>query len=319
MNKYICDCKSCNKISNHSLLFVGIDPDTTQQSEIPVIQCNSCKLVVSVPHNTNVNMYNSNYYGTTQRRHVYFSIIEQIFYAERRWRSIGGYKTTSLLDYGCGTGDFLKTLPKNVSRYGFEISKAAIKSIKNEKQNKINLVYKNTLIANHYDVVTMWQSLEHIADPVPVLKLLSSVLNHNGYLYISVPNIKSIQARIFKGKWFHLDPNRHLTHYSAESLKKILALSNLEMVKMTTFSFEYGVFGWWQSIFNAIPFEFNMGYKIIKRGITYPKTARNLFGYLCYGLLSLPIALISVFFMLLEALMGAGCVLQCKVRPTYSK
>ncbi|RKY83677.1 class I SAM-dependent methyltransferase, partial [candidate division KSB1 bacterium] len=53
----------------------------------------------------------------------------------------------------------------------------------------------------YFDLVMMWHVLEHIENPVLYLKEISRILKENGKLIIEVPNLDSLNFRIFKEKW----------------------------------------------------------------------------------------------------------------------
>lgn len=76
--------------------------------------------------------------------------------------------------------------------------------------------------AESFDVVTLWNSLEHMADPVGVLTSVSAVLDAGGLLYASVPNFASFGSRRFRESWFPPDLPRHLNHFTPETLADAL-------------------------------------------------------------------------------------------------
>ena len=145
---------------------------------------------------------------------------------------------------------------------------------------------------------------------------LRRLLKSSGSVFISVPNFGSLQAGIFRRRWFHLDPARHLFHYERKTLAEVCERNGFAATWRTTKSLEYGVFGWWQSFFNLLPFDFNMGYKILKGRKKYTMTAANVFALLVYGLLAVPVGILSVALMFIEAALGKGAVLQVRLTPT---
>ena len=310
-------CCICGKKTLHEFFLSGINPDICSSTRVILSRCNGCSLIASETLKpktaSHLSQYNADYYGIKRKESLSFKLFQGLFNFERVWRSIKKKDVKSLLDIGCGTGSFLKALPANIRCYGFDTSIEATKVLRKEASPRVIILGKNDIGKRKYDVITMWQSLEHVKDPVKLLCELSSTLSKKGFLYISVPNIMSMQARVFKGSWFHLDPERHRVHYSNESLGILFRRCNLKILLSTTSSFEYGTFGWWQSFFNLLPFDFNMGYKILKRGVRYPVSGKNVFGYTAYILLGLPLAIVSLFLTIFESFFGVGSVLQVKV------
>lgn len=311
------NCCICGTKTLHKIFLTGINPDICTSKRVILSRCTVCSLITSETIKpktpSHLSQYNAEYYGMKKKESLLFKLFQALFNCERVWRSIKKTKVASLLDIGCGTGSFLKALPATIRCYGFDTSVEATKILRREASPSVIILGKNNIGKRKYDVITMWQSLEHVKDPVKLLCKLSSMLSKKGFLYISVPNIVSMQARVFKGSWFHLDPERHRVHYSNESLGKLFQKCNLKILLSTTSSFEYGTFGWWQSFFNLLPFDFNMGYKILKRGVRYPVSGKNLFGYIAYIVLGLPLAIVSFLLTIFESFFGVGSVLQVKV------
>lgn len=128
----------------------------------------------------------------------------------------------SLLDIGCGTGDFLYTMKNSGwTVNGVEVNKDASK-IAEEKVGD-NIFSPNEFLSsnNKYDVITMWHSLEHLFDLKKyVVKTIES-LNENGILLIAIPNYQSIDAEYYKENWAAYDVPRHLYHFSYKALEKL--------------------------------------------------------------------------------------------------
>ena len=73
-----------------------------------------------------------------------------------------------------------------------------------------------------FDVVTLWHVLEHLPRPVETLKKIRGLLTPSGLLVIALPNFNSIQARVFRGRWYHLEVPRHLYHFTPGVLRNLL-------------------------------------------------------------------------------------------------
>ena len=79
-----------------------------------------------------------------------------------------------------------------------------------------------TLPERAFDLVTLWQTLEHLPDPLAALGSIRGMLHPGGALVVAVPNLDSLQARLFGPDWYHLDPPRHLYHFSPRTLELLL-------------------------------------------------------------------------------------------------
>ena len=68
-----------------------------------------------------------------------------------------------------------------------------------------------------YGLVVLWHVLEHLTDPGAVLERARGWLTSRGCLLVGVPNLESLQARLGGDRWFHLDSQRHLVHFTPQA------------------------------------------------------------------------------------------------------
>jgi len=73
-----------------------------------------------------------------------------------------------------------------------------------------------------FDVITLWDVLEHLPQPVSALRKIRELLTADGYLIFSVPNGNSLDARLFGQYWIGLDAPRHMSVFTLESLRRLL-------------------------------------------------------------------------------------------------
>ncbi|THD69312.1 class I SAM-dependent methyltransferase [Robertkochia marina] len=148
----------------------------------------------------------------------------------RKTRLVNSYHPSynSILDIGCGTGDFLAQIPANKKRQGVEVSPKAA-SIARSK----NLDIKSDLdqLKEPYDVITLWHVLEHLYEPDRMIQKISTHLKDDGLLIIALPNYKSYDAQHYKSYWAGYDVPRHLYHYDKTALTRLLSSQNLNVVK----------------------------------------------------------------------------------------
>lgn len=89
---------------------------------------------------------------------------------------------------------------------------------------EINLKTGNITIDDYqekmFEAVSLYQVFEHLTEPRETLENISRIIKKDGILVISFPNINSLQSKIFKWRWFHLDPPRHLFFFKPSDFKK---------------------------------------------------------------------------------------------------
>jgi len=170
-----------------------------------------------------------------------------------------------LLDFGCGNGAFARWMAGR----GYEAVGLEPFSL-GEPVTSGNLTLLRAPLENAeaslgtFDVITLWQVLEHLRNPVQVLERLRRHLRPDGVMVVSVPNLRSWQSALFRGRWFHLDPPRHLVHFDPDTLRGCLKRAGLEVVAERHVLPEYGTSGWVQSVLNRLLPHQNYLYELVK-------------------------------------------------------
>lgn len=103
---------------------------------------------------------------------------------------------------------------------------------------------------DRFDMIILFQVLEHLADPVAALKRATGLLSDGGRIVVGVPNRGSWQAAFGAGQWFHLDVPRHLVHFTPEALATAAARAGLRVEAVGFASPEHDPYGWVQTILN---------------------------------------------------------------------
>jgi 2-polyprenyl-3-methyl-5-hydroxy-6-metoxy-1,4-benzoquinol methylase len=150
--------------------------------------------------------------------------------AERRGAFAGSGRR--LLDFGCGSGGYLRRMAAlGWSVTGLDTAEHVVAVARDETGCDAiagSLPHPDLPPAS-FDVVTMWQSLEHVHDPLAILREALRVLVPGGTLVVAVPNFESFSARLFGEHWFGLDLPRHLTHFTAATLREMLQVAGFRV------------------------------------------------------------------------------------------
>ena len=176
------------------------------------------------------------------------NLLEQVYHLVRKsalkkkLALINSFKTEekTLLDIGCGTGDFLETAKNNnwhVS--GIEPDENA-REIANSKTNNAVFVVKELkhLKAQSFDIITLWHVLEHLPNLEEHIKIFNYLLKPSGKLIIAVPNHKSYDAEYYKAFWAAYDVPRHLWHFSQNGIKRLFKNHDLDLVNTKPMLFD---------------------------------------------------------------------------------
>ena len=139
----------------------------------------------------------------------------------------------SLLDYGCGTGDFLlKAKNAGLSVAGIEPHQKARETAALKTNTKVFRSKEGAETnPNKYDIITLWHSLEHVLDLEQTITFLKNKLSPKGKIVVAVPNYKSFDAKYYKDKWAAYDTPRHIWHFDQASIKKLFSLHGLVLIE----------------------------------------------------------------------------------------
>jgi len=147
-----------------------------------------------------------------------------------------------LLEVGCAHGFFLHAARESYEATGVEPSRAA----REYARAHLRLDVASGTLAEarfadaSFDVAVMIDVIEHLADPLSVLRELARVVKPGGVLYLVTPDVDSLTARVLRGRWWGLRP-AHLYYFSERTLAEMLRKAGFERVDVRS----YGrVFSW---------------------------------------------------------------------------
>lgn len=140
-----------------------------------------------------------------------------------------------LLDVGCATGFFLSEARKaGYEVYGVDLMKFAVDHC---RKSGLKNVYQGTLEETKFpngffDVVVAMEILEHLANPKRFLKKVAQLIKPSGLLVVSVPNRKSLIARLMGRLWFGYYQYQHLLMFEPKTITSLLSQSGFVVVKI---------------------------------------------------------------------------------------
>jgi len=162
-------------------------------------------------------------------------------------------KPGRVLDIGCGAGVMLEAfLARGWDVVGVERCDRAAEAAQAQGLTVVTSMAMVPTKPSGFDLILLFNSLEHVIDPVNVLQDCVRYLAPDGRLIISVPNMASYQARFAGPHWLHLDPPRHLYHFSPRGLEATLGRVGLRIESLSCISLEHDPYGWVESLLNLI-------------------------------------------------------------------
>ncbi len=259
--------------------------------------------------------YPAVYYGKDNVRfHPLLERLTRLFRLRRARVVRHRVKPGTALDVGCGRGFTLSYLQSfGFKAHGLEFSDTAAWHARNVLGIEVETgdFLKSSHQKDFYNVVIFWHSLEHLPSPIAALGRANELLKKGGLLVVAVPNFDSLQARLFGRSWFHLDIPRHYFHFGKNALKKMLHSQGFKIVQMDHLSLEQNPYGWLQSFYNALGFDHNFLYSILKNKTARAYQMRQHPIQTALTVLLLPLfALLSLALMLVETALREGSSLE---------
>ncbi len=207
-----------------------------------LIRCSSCSLirVSPMPDEQERERISQSIYSSADYRKRYFKdkrFFKRWFNAKLKIIEKSKPEKGKILDIGCSYGFFLEVAKKRGwDVYGIEINPITGGYAKDKFGDKILIgKLENSYFDTYsFDVITLWDVVEHVVDPVNFLQSTKRYLKPSGIICIQVPNIDSYIAKIKNKNWDWLTPGDHLYFFSPETLQKTLELANLKPIYFDT-------------------------------------------------------------------------------------
>jgi SAM-dependent methyltransferase len=125
-----------------------------------------------------------------------------------------------ILDYGAGEGDMSIVLLElgahvvAVEPYGHGPAQG--------KRAETVRALEQITGKHEFDGIVMTEVIEHVRDPIGVLRKLKSYLKREGWIFVTTPNNQSLRARLLRGRWPERLKYGHLHLFSRRALGKSL-------------------------------------------------------------------------------------------------
>ncbi len=140
-----------------------------------------------------------------------------------------------LLDVGAGTGLFMEaSLIAGWTAKGLDTSAAAVEIARRiTRANVIRGGIEDVPEDAKFDAITLWDVLEHLADPRANLVRIRQLLRTGGLVAISLPNVDGLKARALGTRWRYFQREvGHISHFSTKTIALILRQAGFAPVQI---------------------------------------------------------------------------------------
>src|SRR5690606_17862320 len=208
------------------------------QETFTLRRCEDCGLILTTPRPDNnrlMEYYSSADYishtstGTNLVNQAY--LLARKYTLRQKLNLVAKFAAKDkLLDFGCGTGEFLKhAQAQQWDTYGVEPAEKARRAA----QAELRHIYPDiTSIPSHdLQAITLWHVLEHVPQLNETLAQLKERLGEAGTIFIAVPNVNSYDSHYYAQHWAGLDVPRHLWHFSRPNMTRLLQNHKFNLVQ----------------------------------------------------------------------------------------
>lgn len=221
-------CPVCNQQTTHPLFSKG---------DLHVVQCTHCSMVYTspIPQELATGVYYDRigkpFYCSPDKLESDYSPVR----FERELRIFRKYcPSGDVLDVGCSTGAFLYQIrtrwPANYRVLGNDVASAALDYADQKGVPVLRASFlEHDFKGRHFDVITFWAVMEHLAEPEKFLARAVDLLNAGGHLIILVPNWRSLAIRMLGSKYRYIYAD-HVNYFSSRTLERFgQGISQLEV------------------------------------------------------------------------------------------
>lgn len=204
--------------------------------------CNNCKLIFCnpYPNDLQLNTYYNSKMKSFENEFFRNSFDNRVNLFKPRVALITKYKKKGkILDIGSAIGIFIEALNQSETNFDVtccDMSQEACQELKSKypQYEVINDNFLNISSENKYDVISMWDTLEHIVDQNLLLKKIHNLLKDDGIFIFSTPNTNSFEWNIAREKHVQILPPGHLNLMNEMNISILLENNSIQIIDTFT-------------------------------------------------------------------------------------
>lgn len=230
------NCPACNSKTNKFIV---------NKNGGTYVECIKCRMIFLNPVLTDKNLENHYRKNHDVRSKISLKDIKFFnFTYSRGLDLINKYfdKPGNILDVGCSAGMFLDHAKKSRWKtYGLELNSKEAKLATVNGHNIQQKILKDINFNIKFDVITFWDSFEHIKNGFECLKDCKKILKKGGIVFLQCPSRDALALKILQEKCNMLDGLEHVNIYGKKSLLKLCERANSNILDFETIISEIGI------------------------------------------------------------------------------
>lgn len=164
-------------------------------------------------------------------------ILDRVVHVQREAARQRRSRCARVLDIGCSDAVLLAVLrARGHACLGLDVSAIAVRQARRRGVDAQVGGIESLPAESRFDIITLFHTLEHVAEPVALLRQVRSRLAPGGALIVEVPDWTCAEALWFGEAWEGLDIPRHQTHFGARALAMALRRAGFRIEQCWRFS-----------------------------------------------------------------------------------
>lgn len=225
-------CSLC-KNENGKTLFV--------KQDFPIVQCAQCGFVYVDPRINDeslAKLYQHNYFQNKDYGYLNYDQEKRLRIQNfSKWIEdakpfIPAEKKVTALDVGCAAGYCLTVMKeKGWEAEGLELDEELCAALQKNGLPVFNTSLEIFQPSKLYDVITLFDVIEHIPGVDKAFQKLGELLTEDGIVVMVTPDHNSLQRKIAGKKWFQYKPIEHIQYFTLDTLTRFAERNGLEIVQ----------------------------------------------------------------------------------------
>lgn len=206
----------------------------------PIVECARCNFIYVNPRlekSELLGLYEENYFDNDSIGYRDYRESRELRKKNfARWVSdaisfVRSEKPVAALDIGCAAGYCLEVFnERGWKPFGVELNRAYAGQLQAEGYKVYNAPLLGIDFEEQYQVITLFDVIEHLTDLREHFDKLNSILADDGIIVLITPDYNSTQRKLLGKKWFQFKPVEHINYFTLHSLTQLAESAGFRIV-----------------------------------------------------------------------------------------
>jgi 2-polyprenyl-3-methyl-5-hydroxy-6-metoxy-1,4-benzoquinol methylase len=227
------------------------------KDHMTIVRCGSCDLVYTNP------IFDEQHYREVYGSKEYQSIMRDLGEQSHQYRvDRFGVERVALmeqqlsrpngavryLDVGCSTGFVVEAAQRRGwHAVGVDLNPSAVQFGRDRGLDlRVAAVEDESFEPGSFDAISLFDVLEHLPSPAPIVDRCARLLKRGGILFLYVPNYDSASRLLMQGDAHFIWPTHHLNYYTPVTIRDFLARHSLDTIWLTTEGLDFADYIWYR-------------------------------------------------------------------------